>query len=77
MAGCIVEVTYPHCAQVQAYLREVRSQFKRYKVQGTGVPSRAIREKVEGLCHSSASPIWRVVGVSWSLVTVVTLAITI
>jgi hypothetical protein len=29
-----------------AYLTEVRSQFKRYKVQGCGVPSRAIREKV-------------------------------
>jgi hypothetical protein len=32
------------------YLTEVRSQFKRYKVQGCGVPSRAIREKVKGLC---------------------------
>jgi hypothetical protein len=32
------------------YLTVVRSQSKRYKVQGCGVPSRAIREKVEGLC---------------------------
>jgi hypothetical protein len=29
-----------------ADLTEVRSQFKRYKAQGCGVPSRAIREKV-------------------------------
>jgi hypothetical protein len=50
MAGCTVEITYPHCAQVQAYLREVRSQFKRYKVQRHEVPSRAIREKVMGVC---------------------------
>jgi hypothetical protein len=32
------------------YLTEVRSQFKRYKVQGCGVPSRAIRGKVKGAC---------------------------
>ena len=30
----------------RAYLTKVRSQFKRYKVQGYEVPSRAIREKV-------------------------------
>jgi hypothetical protein len=29
----------------------VRSQSKKYKVQGRGVPSRAISEKVKGLCH--------------------------
>jgi hypothetical protein len=34
----------------RAYLREVRSQFKRYKVQGYEVPSRAIREEVNGQC---------------------------
>jgi hypothetical protein len=28
-----------------------RSQSRKYKVQGCGVPSRAIREKVKGLCH--------------------------
>jgi hypothetical protein len=27
-----------------------RSQSRRYNVQGCGVPSRAIREKVKGLC---------------------------
>jgi hypothetical protein len=32
------------------YLTKVRSQSKKYKVQGCGVPSRAIREKVKGLC---------------------------
>jgi hypothetical protein len=32
------------------YLTEVRTQSKRYKVQGCGVPSRAIRGKVKGLC---------------------------
>jgi hypothetical protein len=31
------------------YLTEVRLQSKRYKVQGRGVPSRAIKEKVKGL----------------------------
>jgi hypothetical protein len=34
----------------RAYLTVVRSQSKKYKVQGYGVPSRAIREKVKGLC---------------------------
>jgi hypothetical protein len=33
-----------------AYLTEVRTQFKRYKVQGCEVPSRTIREKVKSLC---------------------------
>jgi hypothetical protein len=33
------------------YLIEVGLQFKRYKVQGYGVPSRAIRDEVKGLCH--------------------------
>jgi hypothetical protein len=32
------------------YLIEVRSQFQKYKEQGYGVPSRAIKEKVKGLC---------------------------
>jgi hypothetical protein len=32
------------------YLTEVRSQSKKYKVQGCGVPSRAIRGKVKGVC---------------------------
>jgi hypothetical protein len=32
------------------YLTEARSQCRKYKVQGYGVPSRAIREKVKGLC---------------------------
>ena len=50
VAGCTVEVTYPHCAQVQAYLRMVRSQSWKYKVQGYEVPSRAIREEVKGRC---------------------------
>jgi hypothetical protein len=34
----------------RAYLTEVRPQFKRYKVQGCEVPSRAIREEVKGRC---------------------------
>jgi hypothetical protein len=34
----------------RAYLTEVRSQCRKYKVQGYGVPSRAIREEVKGLC---------------------------
>jgi hypothetical protein len=33
------------------YLTVVRSQSKKYKVQGCGVPSRAIRGKVKGLSH--------------------------
>jgi hypothetical protein len=33
------------------YLIEVRSQSKKYKVQGYEVPSRAIRGEVNGLCH--------------------------
>jgi hypothetical protein len=33
-----------------AYLIEVRSQCRKYKVQGYEVPSRAIREKVKGRC---------------------------
>jgi hypothetical protein len=28
-----------------------RSQSRKYNVQGCGVPSRAIREKVKGSCH--------------------------
>jgi hypothetical protein len=32
------------------YLTVVRSQSKKYKVQGCGVPSRAIRGKVKGFC---------------------------
>jgi hypothetical protein len=32
------------------YLTKVRSQCNKYKIQGHGVPSRAIREKVKGLC---------------------------
>jgi hypothetical protein len=32
------------------YLIVVRSQSKKYKVQGYGVPSRAIRGKVKGFC---------------------------
>jgi hypothetical protein len=28
-----------------------RSQSRKYNVQGCGVPSSAIREKVKGLCH--------------------------
>jgi hypothetical protein len=34
----------------RADLTEVRSQSQKYKVQGYGLPSRAIREKVKGLC---------------------------
>jgi hypothetical protein len=34
----------------RAYLTEVRSQCRKYKVQGYEVPSRAIREKVKDLC---------------------------
>jgi hypothetical protein len=33
------------------YLTEVRSQCRKYKVQGYEVPSRAIREKVKGLAY--------------------------
>jgi hypothetical protein len=33
------------------YLIVVWSQSQRYKVQGCGVPSRAIRDKVKGLSH--------------------------
>jgi hypothetical protein len=33
------------------YLTLVRSQSRKYKVQGCGVPSRAIRGKVKGLSH--------------------------
>jgi hypothetical protein len=33
------------------YLTQVRSQCKRYKVQGCGVPSRAIRGKVKDLAY--------------------------
>jgi hypothetical protein len=33
------------------YLTVVRSQSKKYKVQGCGVPSRAIRDKVKGLSY--------------------------
>jgi hypothetical protein len=33
------------------YLTVVRSQSKKYKVHGCGVPSRAIRDKVKGLSH--------------------------
>jgi hypothetical protein len=32
------------------YLTEEGSQCRKYKIQGYGVPSRAIREKVKGLC---------------------------
>jgi hypothetical protein len=32
------------------YLTVVRSQSKKYKVQGCGVPSRAIKGKVKGFC---------------------------
>jgi hypothetical protein len=32
------------------YLTEVRSQYRKYKVRGYEVPSRAIREKVKGVC---------------------------
>jgi hypothetical protein len=31
------------------YLTVVRSQSRKYEVQGCGVPSRAIRDKVKGL----------------------------
>jgi hypothetical protein len=33
------------------YLTEVRLQCKKYKVQGCGVPSRAIRGKVKDLAY--------------------------
>jgi hypothetical protein len=66
----------PIVHKYSSYLIEVRSQSKNYKVQGGGVPSRVIREKVKGQ-PSSAGPIWGVVGVLWSLMTVVALATTI
>jgi hypothetical protein len=41
----------PTVHKYSPYLIEVRSQSRKYEVQGYGVPSRAIREKVKGLSH--------------------------
>jgi hypothetical protein len=49
------------------------------EVQGTGMwsPIESNQGESQVSLPSTASPVWSVVGVSWSLMTVVTLAITI
>jgi hypothetical protein len=46
-SGGLSTLTVP---KYSPYITEVRSQCRKYKVQGYEVPSRAIREKVKGRC---------------------------
>jgi hypothetical protein len=77
VAGCTVEVTYPHCAQVQSLPHSGKVTV--LEVPGTGMwrPIESNQGESQGSLPSSACPIWIVAGVSWFLVTVVTLATTI
>jgi hypothetical protein len=73
-SGGLTTITVP---KYSPYLRVVRSQSK--QVQGTGMlsPIESNQGQSQGSLPSSACPVWSVVGVSWSHVTVVTLATTI
>jgi hypothetical protein len=77
VAGCTVEVTNPHYAQVQPLPHSGKGTVQ--EVQGTGMrsPIESNQGQSQGSQPSSASPIWSVAGVSWYHVTVVTLATTI
>jgi hypothetical protein len=77
LTGCTVVVTNPHCAQVQPLPHNGKVTIQ--EVQGTAMlsPIESNQGESQGSLPSSACPVWRVVGVSWSHVTVVTLATTI
>jgi hypothetical protein len=66
IAGCTVEVTYPHCAQVQSLPHSGKVTVQ--KVQGTGMwsPIESNQGQGQWSLPSSPSPIWSVAGVSWS-----------
>jgi hypothetical protein len=77
MTGCIVRFTNPHCAQVQPLPHSGKVTVQ--ELQGTGMwsPIESSQGQSQGSLPSSACPVWSVVGVSWSHVTIVTLATTI
>jgi hypothetical protein len=77
MTGCIVRFTNPHYAQVQPLPHSGKVTVQ--EVQGTGMwsPIESNQGQSQGSLPLSACPVWSVVGVSWSHVTVVTLATTI
>jgi hypothetical protein len=77
LTGCTVVATNPHCAQVQPLPHSGKVTVP--EVQGTGMwsPIESNQGQSQGSQPSSACPVWSVVGVSWSYVTVVTLATTI
>jgi hypothetical protein len=47
-SGGLPTITVP---KYSPYIIVVRSQSRKYKVQGWRVTSRAIRDKVKGICH--------------------------
>jgi hypothetical protein len=75
MTGCIVRFTNPHCAQVQPLPHSGKVTVQ--EVQGMWSSIESNQGQSQGSLPSSACPVWSVVGVSWSHVTVVTLATTI
>jgi hypothetical protein len=77
LTGCTVWFTYPHCAQVQPLPHSGKVAVQ--EVQGTSTvsPIESNQGESQGSLPSSACPIWSVADVSWSQVTVVTLASTI
>jgi hypothetical protein len=77
LTGCTVVVTYPHCTQVQPLPHNGKVTVQEVHGTATVSPIKSNQGESQGSLPSSACPIWSVVGVSWSRVTVVTLATTI
>jgi hypothetical protein len=77
LTGCTVVVTNPHCAHVQPLPHSGKVIVQ--EVQDTVIlsPIESNQRQSQGSLPSSACPVWSVVGVSWSHVSVVTLATTI